>query len=185
MVQPAGRPALAAASGRCIPAPCSRSARTTWLRCSRWTSLRRKSARIATSTSPVRCSTCTGCGGPLRSIGPTGWRRHSIRRRASTTSTRARRRPARTSRIPLCRRRITTPQAGARRLTTETGAGQWGTALAFACAQFGLDCEVWQVRASFDQKPYRRIMMETFGARRASVAVRSHGGGTRHSGRTP
>jgi tryptophan synthase beta chain len=54
-------------------------------------------------------------------------------------------------------------QAGIRRLTTETGAGQWGTALAFACAQFGLDCEVWQVRASYDQKPYRRIMMETFG----------------------
>jgi tryptophan synthase beta chain len=55
-------------------------------------------------------------------------------------------------------------EAGIRRLTTETGAGQWGTALAFACAQFGLDCEVWQVRASYDQKPYRRIMMETFGA---------------------
>jgi tryptophan synthase beta chain len=54
-------------------------------------------------------------------------------------------------------------QAGIRRLTTETGAGQWGTALAFACAQFGLDCEVWQVRASYDQKPYRRIMIETFG----------------------
>jgi tryptophan synthase beta chain len=54
-------------------------------------------------------------------------------------------------------------QAGVRRLTTETGAGQWGTALAFACAQFGLDCEVWQVRASYDQKPYRRIMIETFG----------------------
>jgi tryptophan synthase beta chain len=54
-------------------------------------------------------------------------------------------------------------KAGIRRLTTETGAGQWGTALAFACAQFGLDCEVWQVRASYDQKPYRRIMIETFG----------------------
>jgi tryptophan synthase beta chain len=54
-------------------------------------------------------------------------------------------------------------KAGIRRLTTETGAGQWGTALAFACAQFGLDCEVWQVRASYDQKPYRRIMMEVFG----------------------
>jgi tryptophan synthase beta chain len=54
-------------------------------------------------------------------------------------------------------------QAGIRRLTTETGAGQWGTALAFACAQYGLDCEVWQVRASYDQKPYRRIMIETFG----------------------
>jgi tryptophan synthase beta chain len=56
-------------------------------------------------------------------------------------------------------------RAGVRRLTTETGAGQWGTALAFACAQFGLDCEVWQVRASYDQKPYRRIMIETFGGK--------------------
>jgi tryptophan synthase beta chain len=54
-------------------------------------------------------------------------------------------------------------QAGVRRLTTETGAGQWGTALAFACAQFGLACEVWQVRASYDQKPYRKLMIETFG----------------------
>ncbi|MDT4961525.1 MAG: tryptophan synthase beta chain [Pseudonocardiales bacterium] len=54
-------------------------------------------------------------------------------------------------------------QAGIRRLTTETGAGQWGTALAFACAQFGLECEIWQVRASYDQKPYRRMMIEVFG----------------------
>ncbi|MEQ0564351.1 TrpB-like pyridoxal phosphate-dependent enzyme [Amycolatopsis sp. NEAU-NG30] len=53
---------------------------------------------------------------------------------------------------------------GVTRLTTETGAGQWGSALAFACAQFGLECEVWQVRASYDQKPYRKLMMETFGA---------------------
>jgi tryptophan synthase beta chain len=49
-------------------------------------------------------------------------------------------------------------------LTTETGAGQWGSAISFACAQFGLECEVWQVRASYDQKPYRKLMMETFGA---------------------
>jgi tryptophan synthase beta chain len=55
-------------------------------------------------------------------------------------------------------------QAGVRRLTTETGAGQWGSALAFACAQFGLECEVWQVAASFQQKPYRGSMMRTFGA---------------------
>ena len=53
--------------------------------------------------------------------------------------------------------------AGVRRLTTETGAGQWGTALAFACAQFDLECEIWQVRASYDQKPYRKLMIETFG----------------------
>ena len=54
-------------------------------------------------------------------------------------------------------------QAGISKLTTETGAGQWGTALAFACSQYDLECEVWQVRASYDQKPYRRIMIETFG----------------------
>jgi len=53
---------------------------------------------------------------------------------------------------------------GTRRITTETGAGQWGSALAFSCAQFGLDCEVWMVRASYDQKPYRRTLMETWGA---------------------
>jgi tryptophan synthase beta chain len=54
-------------------------------------------------------------------------------------------------------------KAGVRKLTTETGAGQWGTALALACAMFGIDCEVWQVGASYDQKPYRRSMIETFG----------------------
>ncbi|MGI8680528.1 MAG: TrpB-like pyridoxal phosphate-dependent enzyme, partial [Mycobacteriales bacterium] len=53
---------------------------------------------------------------------------------------------------------------GIRRLTTETGAGQWGTALAFACALFDIECEVWQVRASYDGKPYRRAVMEVFGA---------------------
>jgi tryptophan synthase beta chain len=54
-------------------------------------------------------------------------------------------------------------QAGIKKLTTETGAGQWGTALAFACAQFDMECEVWQVRASYDGKPYRRMMIEVFG----------------------
>ncbi|SDR33009.1 TrpB-like pyridoxal phosphate-dependent enzyme [Thermostaphylospora chromogena] len=53
---------------------------------------------------------------------------------------------------------------GIRRLTTETGAGQWGTALAFACAQYGLACEVWMVRASYDQKPHRRSLMRVYGA---------------------
>lgn len=52
---------------------------------------------------------------------------------------------------------------GIRRLTTETGAGQWGSALAFAATVFGLDCEIWQVRASYESKPYRRMLMETFG----------------------
>ena len=53
---------------------------------------------------------------------------------------------------------------GVTKLTTETGAGQWGTALAFASAVFGLQCEVWQVRASYDQKPYRKLLMEAYGA---------------------
>ncbi|HMX40258.1 MAG TPA: TrpB-like pyridoxal phosphate-dependent enzyme [Saprospiraceae bacterium] len=55
-------------------------------------------------------------------------------------------------------------QEGVKRITTETGAGQWGTALSYACAQFGIQCEVYMVRISYDQKPYRRIMMNTFGA---------------------
>jgi tryptophan synthase beta chain len=54
---------------------------------------------------------------------------------------------------------------GIRRLSTETGAGQWGTALAFACAQFDLECMVYMVRTSFEAKPYRRIMIETWGGR--------------------
>jgi len=53
---------------------------------------------------------------------------------------------------------------GIKRLTTETGAGQWGSALAFACSQFGLECKVYMVRISFDQKPYRKAMMQTWGA---------------------
>ncbi|CAO1948583.1 unnamed protein product [Urochloa humidicola] len=55
--------------------------------------------------------------------------------------------------------------AGVKNVVTETGAGQWGSALSFASSLFGLNCEVWQVRASFDQKPYRRLMMETWGAK--------------------
>jgi tryptophan synthase beta chain len=53
---------------------------------------------------------------------------------------------------------------GVRKLTTETGAGQWGSALAFASSLFGIELEVWMVRASYDQKPYRKMLMETYGA---------------------
>ncbi len=52
---------------------------------------------------------------------------------------------------------------GVERLTTETGAGQWGSALAFACALFEMQCQVYMVRASYQQKPYRRVMMEAWG----------------------
>src|SRR4051812_16528584 len=55
-------------------------------------------------------------------------------------------------------------QEGITKLTTETGAGQWGTALAFATAQYGIECEIWQVAASYRLKPYRRIMMQVWGA---------------------
>jgi tryptophan synthase beta chain len=55
-------------------------------------------------------------------------------------------------------------QEGITKLTTETGAGQWGTALAFATAQYGIECEIWQVAASYASKPYRRVMMEIYGA---------------------
>ena len=55
-------------------------------------------------------------------------------------------------------------QEGVRRLTTETGAGQWGSALAFAGALFGLEVEVYMVKVSYEQKPYRRALMEAFGA---------------------
>ena len=54
---------------------------------------------------------------------------------------------------------------GIKKLTTETGAGQWGSSLAFACAQFGLECEIWQVAASYRSKPYRKTMMEIWGGK--------------------
>lgn len=53
---------------------------------------------------------------------------------------------------------------GITKLTTETGAGQWGASLAMACSMLGLTCEVWQVRASYDSKPYRRFQMEAYGS---------------------
>ena len=58
-------------------------------------------------------------------------------------------------------------QEGVTKLTTETGAGQWGSALAFATAQYGMECEVWQVAASYRAKPHRKTMMEIWGATRS------------------
>ena len=55
-------------------------------------------------------------------------------------------------------------QEGVKRLTTETGAGQWGSALSFACQHFGLECEVYMVKISYHQKPYRKLLMNTWGA---------------------
>jgi tryptophan synthase beta chain len=66
---------------------------------------------------------------------------------------------------------------GIKRLTTETGAGQWGSALAFACSLLGLECKVFMVRISFDQKPFRKIMMQVWGANCvASPSTETHAG---------
>ncbi len=66
---------------------------------------------------------------------------------------------------------------GTRRITTETGAGQWGTALSFACNVFGMECKVYMVKISYEQKPYRRILMETYGAQVvASPSTDTHAG---------
>ncbi len=68
-------------------------------------------------------------------------------------------------------------EAGTKALTTETGAGQWGSALAMACNMFGIDLEVYQVKVSYNQKPYRRIIMESFGAKvYASPSENTHYG---------
>ncbi len=68
-------------------------------------------------------------------------------------------------------------QFGIKRITTETGAGQWGSALSFACALLGLECKVYMVRISFDQKPFRRLMMETWGGKCvASPSRETHAG---------
>lgn len=56
-------------------------------------------------------------------------------------------------------------QEGVKRITTETGAGQWGSALSFACQHFGIECEVYMVKISYEQKPYRKMMMNTWGAK--------------------
>ena len=56
-------------------------------------------------------------------------------------------------------------EAGIKKITTETGAGQWGSSLALACEMFGLECLVYMVKVSFNQKPYRRAFMESFGAK--------------------
>ena len=88
----------------------------------------------------------------------------STPRRASSTSTRASPRPGSHKPNTAVPQAYENAQAGIKKLSTETGAGQWGSALAFACTLFGLECEVFMVGSSYDQKPYRRSMMQTWGA---------------------
>ena len=120
-------------------------------------------APSARSTSPTRSSTSTGSGGRRPSSGRGGWRRPSRPRPTSTTSTRASARRAATSRTPPSPRPTTTRRPGIRRIATETGAGQWGSALALACHMFGLECTVYMVKVSYEQKPYRRSLMRAWG----------------------
>ncbi len=74
---------------------------------------------------------------------------------------------------------------GIKRLTTETGAGQWGSALAFACAQFGLECKVYMVRISFDQKPFRKTHDADLGGRVRAQPQQRDQGRPRHPGAAP
>ena len=61
---------------------------------------------------------------------------------------------------------------GVERLATETGAGQWGTALSFACAQYDMECVVYMVKVSYEQKPYRKMIINTYGGTIYRVPVR-------------
>ena len=112
-----------------------------------------------------RCATPTGCGGRRRCTARAASSRRSARPRSifykyegvspGGLAQAQHRRPA------GLRERAGRDQASS---STETGAGQWGSSLAFACSLFGLECEVFMVGSSYDQKPYRRSMMQTWGA---------------------
>jgi hypothetical protein len=146
------------------PAPGSRSARPTLRRCSRWPSSARRSRPSLGSRSRTRSATSTASGAPPRSTAPDGWRRRSIPRpsiyyKYEGVSPAGSHKPN-----TAVAQAYYNKQAGIRRLTTETGAGQWGTAIAMACAMFGLECTVYMVAASFRQKPYRRSMIQAYGA---------------------
>ena len=116
------------------------------------------------SRSPSRCGRRTSCGDRRRYIARGASSASSTRPPTSTTSTRAARPAGSHKPNTAVAQAYENAAAGIRKLTTETGAGQWGSALAFACQLFGLECEVWMVGSSYDQKPYRRSMMQTWGA---------------------
>ncbi len=88
-----------------------------------------------------------------------------IRRPRSSSSTRASALPGSHKPNTAVAQAFYNKQEGVKRLTTETGAGQWGSSLAFAGQLFGLEVEVYMVKVSYEQKPYRRALMETYGAR--------------------
>ena len=120
--------------------------------------------RARRSRSPSPSATPTSCGARRRSSAPAGWERAldtpaHIYYKYEGVSPAGSHKPN-----TAVAQAYENAQAGIKRLSTETGAGQWGSALAFACSLFGLECEVFMVGSSYDQKPYRRSMMETWGA---------------------
>ena len=165
LVQHRRRPAACRRRRLSTRARSGRSARTTSRRCSRWRSSARRSSaeREIEIPEPVRDAYRLYRPSPL-------YRAHRLEQALDT--------PAHIyykyegvspagSHKPNTALAAGLLQQGGRassRLATETGAGQWGSALAFAGACFGLEVKVYMVRASYDQKPYRRILMETYGA---------------------
>ena len=111
---------------------------------------------------PVRES--TSCGVRRRCSARAASNACSIRRRASSTNTRASARPGSHKPNTAVPQAFYNREAGIRKLSTETGAGQWGSSLAFAGQLFGIEVKVYMVKVSYNQKPYRRALMETYGA---------------------
>ena len=119
-----------------------------------------------------RCARSTSSGGPRRSTAPAGSSGRSIRPahiyyKYEGVSPAGSHKPN-----SAVAQAYENKEAGIKRLATETGAGQWGSALALACQLFDLECVIYMVGASYDQKPYRRSMMETWGATGAPLAER-------------
>ena len=113
---------------------------------------------------PRRSAISTRCIVLLLLSAHTAWKKSCRLRRRSITSLRAIIQAAPISSIPKIAQAYYAKKQGLKGVTTETGAGQWGTALSMACSYFGLDCKVYMVKVSYEQKPFRREVMRTYGA---------------------
>ena len=165
LVQHRRRPAVSAAAGAASRNRASRSARPISLRSFRWPLSARRSAASGMSKSRRRFATSIDCGARRRSIAPGGLRRRSERRarifyKYEGVSPAGSHKPN-----TAVAQAFYNKEEGVKKLSTETGAGQWGSSLAFAGALFGLEVKVYMVKVSYNQKPYRRALMETYGAK--------------------
>ena len=116
------------------------------------------------SPSRRRSAIFTRCTVRRRWCGHTVWKKSCKHLRRSTINLRATTPPARHKLNSAIAQAYYAKQQGLKGVTTETGAGQWGTALSMACAYLGLDCKVYMVKVSYEQKPFRREVMRTYGA---------------------